>query len=309
MRQALRWLAARPLTHRLLAGYLGLVFRTKRWQWLGTEPIDRWLASGQACVWCFWHNRMAMMAYARRSPRPHHILISPHRDGQLIAAVVARFGIKPIFASSSRRPVEGFRQALAVLERGEMVCITPDGPRGPRMRASAGVIQAARMAGVPIVPLCYASSRRRVIGSWDRFVVPLPFARGIISWGEPIAVPRDADEAAQERLRALLEDRLNAQARALDERLTCPPIEPAPAPVMEAPFKNHTESVPAELRRNRSEAPSPVKVSCARARNTSRSVKCANSTLVRVSLPAMPAVTVQVPSGFRCQPAAVEGEA
>jgi lysophospholipid acyltransferase (LPLAT)-like uncharacterized protein len=230
MREALRWLAARPLTHRLLAGYLGLVFRTTRWQWLGTEPIDRWLASGQACVWCFWHNRMAMMAYARRSPRPHHILISPHRDGQLIAAVVARFGIKPIFASSSRRPVEGFRQALAVLERGEMVCITPDGPRGPRMRVGLGPIELARLAGVPLVPAAYSTAWRLTFGSWDRFILPLPFGRGIFNGGEPLHVDPDCQGAAREALRAELERRMIAVSIEADRLTGHAPIEPAPSP-------------------------------------------------------------------------------
>jgi lysophospholipid acyltransferase (LPLAT)-like uncharacterized protein len=229
-REALRWLSGRPLTHRLLAGYLRLVFRTTRWEEKGMEPVDRWLASGEAGVWCFWHNRMAMMSHARRSSRPHHILISPHADGQLIAAVVGRFGIRPIFGSTSRNPVEGFRRALSVLARGEMVCITPDGPRGPRMRVGLGPIELARIAGVPLVPGTYSTSRRLTFGSWDRFILPLPFGRGIFVAAEPLRVASDCRGEAREALRAELERRMIAIAAEADRLTGHAPIEPAPLP-------------------------------------------------------------------------------
>jgi lysophospholipid acyltransferase (LPLAT)-like uncharacterized protein len=230
LRPALRWLSGRPFTHRLLAGYLSLVYRTTRWQWIGTEPIDRWVDSGQAGVWCFWHNRMALMAYGRRSPRPHHILISPHRDGQLIAGVVARFGVRPIFASSSRNGVEGFRRALAVLAAGEMICITPDGPRGPRMRVGLGPIELARTAGVPLVPGTYSTAWRLTFGSWDRFIFPLPFGRGVFVGGEPLRVDPDCRGAAREAVRAELERRMIAISAEADRLTGHAPIEPAPQP-------------------------------------------------------------------------------
>ena len=222
--------AARAAAAAVIAAYIRLVRATGRWTTENAEVPERMIAEGRAFIVAFWHGRLLMLTCAWPFAMPMNLVISEHRDGQLISDAVRRFGLRTVAGSTTRGGARVLRQIVRLLKEGASVGITPDGPRGPRMRASAGVIQAARMSGVPIVPLCYASSRRRVIGSWDRFVVPLPFARGIISWGEPIAVPRDADEAAQERLRALLEDRLNAQARALDERLTCPPIEPAPAP-------------------------------------------------------------------------------
>jgi hypothetical protein len=94
------------------------------------------------------------------------------------------------------------------------------------MRASDGVISLARLSGVPVIPATYGASRRKVLGSWDRFVVPLPFSRGVFLWGEPIQVARDADAAAQEAARQELEDRLNALTREADRlcgRETVPP--------------------------------------------------------------------------------------
>jgi lysophospholipid acyltransferase (LPLAT)-like uncharacterized protein len=222
--------AVRRAAAAAIGGYIRLVHRTGRWTVEHGEVVDRLFAERRPFIVAFWHGRLLMLTCAWRYPTPMNLVISEHRDGRLIADAVAGFGLRTVAGSTTRGGARVFRQIVRLLKEGACIGMTPDGPRGPRMRASPGVIQAARIAGVPIVPLCYGAAPRRVIASWDRFVVPLPFGRGIISWGEPIEVPREADEALQESLRRLLEDRLNAQARGLDERLTCPPIEPAPEP-------------------------------------------------------------------------------
>ncbi len=88
----------------------------------------------------------------------------------------------------------------------------------------------ARLARVPILTASYSASRRRVLQSWDRFIVPLPFARGVFVWGEPVTVPADADDAALEAARQALEDRLNAITGEADRRCGWPAIEPAALP-------------------------------------------------------------------------------
>ena len=97
------------------------------------------------------------------------------------------------------------------------------------MRASAGVVSAAKLAGVPILPCAYAVRRRHVLRSWDRFVLALPFTRGVFLWGEPIEVSRTGDERALEASRRLVEDRLNALTREADLLCGATPIEPDPA--------------------------------------------------------------------------------
>jgi lysophospholipid acyltransferase (LPLAT)-like uncharacterized protein len=117
---------------------------------------------------------------------------------------------------------------LKALKAGEVVGITPDGPRGPRMRASDGIVTVARMAGVPVVPVTYAVARRRVLSTWDRFVLPLPFSAGVFAWGPPIEVPRDLDAAGIETVRRRIETELTGLADAADRMCGCPPVEPAP---------------------------------------------------------------------------------
>ena len=116
---------------------------------------------------------------------------------------------------------------IRLLRQGDCISITPDGPHGPRMRASAGVVQAAKIAGVPILPATCAAASCRVVGSWDRLMVPLPFGRRLIAWGKPIEIDRDADDATVEAARAELERQLNDMTRDIETRLGLPAIEPA----------------------------------------------------------------------------------
>jgi lysophospholipid acyltransferase (LPLAT)-like uncharacterized protein len=117
---------------------------------------------------------------------------------------------------------------VRALKRGEYMGITPDGPRGPRMRAAPGATAAARLSGAVLLPVSYSAARRRVLNSWDRFVVPLPFSRGIIRLGTAIEVPRDADEAQLEATRHRLESELISLTTALDTELGVDPVDPAP---------------------------------------------------------------------------------
>ena len=118
----------------------------------------------------------------------------------------------------------GLRAVIRTLKQGDCVGITPDGPRGPRMRAQGGIVTAARAAGVPILPATYSVRRRRVLGTWDRFVVALPFNRGVYVIGAPIEIGDIAPEAA----RLLIEERLTALTHYADRLIGVAPVEPAP---------------------------------------------------------------------------------
>jgi lysophospholipid acyltransferase (LPLAT)-like uncharacterized protein len=200
------------------AGYLRLVHGTTRWRRLGIDEAVRIAtADGRSsAVACFWHGRMLMMPFARTGPFAFSILISGHRDGRLIARTVARLGIDTIVGSSTRGGTAAALDCIERLRRGNaVICITPDGPRGPLMHANPGAVEMARAARVMLVPVSYGVTRRRLLRSWDRFIVPLPFGRGVIMCGEPIEAVALESEAA----RALLEQRLNAITAEAD-RLT-----------------------------------------------------------------------------------------
>lgn len=211
------------------SGYIRLVHASGPWEVVGAHIPAAFWESGRPFILCFWHGRLLMMPYCWRRGRPIHMLISSHPDGQLIARTVGHFGIETVAGSSTRGGAQGMRSLIRLLKRGESVGITPDGPRGPRMRAGLGAVALARLSGAPLVPCSYSTTRRRLARSWDRFVVALPGGRGVIAWGEPIAVPSDADEPALEAARQRLEDALNAITAEADRRAGHVPVAPASA--------------------------------------------------------------------------------
>jgi hypothetical protein len=199
--------------------YVRLVYRTNRWTVENGERPRRLLAGGRPFIGAFWHGRMLMIPMGWQRMAPMHMLISAHRDGRIIADAVAYFGIAAIAGSTRRGGSAALRTMLKKLKDGDCVAITPDGPRGPAMTASAGIVNVARLAQVPIVPITYATSRRRIARTWDRFHIALPFGRGVFLWGEPIEVAADLDETQLEEARRLIEERMVEMVREADRRV------------------------------------------------------------------------------------------
>jgi lysophospholipid acyltransferase (LPLAT)-like uncharacterized protein len=220
--------------------YIRLVYATNRWTIEGGEQPRRLRAEGRGFILAFWHGRLLMIPMAWQRLAPMHMLISAHRDGRIIADAVTYFGVESIAGSTRRGGSLALRTMLKRLEAGDCVGITPDGPRGPAAVASAGVVNLARLAREPIVPVVFATSRRRVLRTWDRFQLALPFGRGIFLWGEPIEVAQDLDAAGIERTRVLVERRMNEMACDADCRVGHGPPVAAPS----APFIAQDQAAP-----------------------------------------------------------------
>ena len=211
----------------LFVRFVRLVFATNRWQTVGREDADAMLGAGQPFIAAFWHGRLMMAPHCWQAEATIHVIISRHRDGENIARAVRHLGVAAIRGSTTRGGTAAIRSSLRLLKKGGYLGITPDGPRGPRMRAQPGIVALARLSGAPIVPITFAVSRRRIAKSWDRFVIALPFGRGVVLWGRPLYVAADADEAALEEARRTLEERLNALTAEADRMVGTEPIEPA----------------------------------------------------------------------------------
>ena len=217
-RAALVWLYAR---------FASLVFATTRWRIHGRDDAEALIRAGQPFICAFWHGRLMLAPHGWPKGTPIHVMISRHRDGENIVRATRHLGVVPIRGSGTRGGVAAGRAALRVLKGGGYVAISPDGPRGPRMRVQPGIIALARLSGAPIVPITFGVSRRAVANSWDRFVIALPFSRGVYVWGPPLHVAADADDSARERARIILEERLNALTAEADRMVGVEPIEPA----------------------------------------------------------------------------------
>ena len=212
------------------AAYFRFVYWTSRWERVNLETPAAFIREGRPFIAPFWHGRLAMMPFAWPGGGDLHILISRHRDGALITETMKRFGMKAIRGSSEREAGErdkGGREALQAMLRklkaGAQIGFTPDGPRGPRMRASDGLAALARLSGAAVIPVACAVRRRRILGSWDRMILPLPFTRGVLMWGEPIAVPPGARGEELEKARLTIENAITALTREADIRCGADP--------------------------------------------------------------------------------------
>lgn len=216
---------------RLTALYIRLVYASSRWPSEGREHLEALWRDDRPFIIAFWHGRLLMMPCAWGSDRPLHMLISQHRDGELIARAIHRFGLKTLRGSTARRDKDkgggnALRGLLRALRAGESVGITPDGPKGPRMRASTGIVVLARLANVPIVPVTYSAVRGRLASSWDRFLVPFPLNRGLFLIGVPIPPPAADDDATMEAVRRQVEEALNRLTADADARCRRPAVRP-----------------------------------------------------------------------------------
>ncbi len=209
---------SRRIVSRWGADYIRLVYRTGSWQTIGDEIPRAYWDAGQPFIIAFWHGRLLMPPMAWRHGMAMNMLISERGDGPLIAAIIARFDLGTAWGSSTREGSRAYRTMARALRRNEYAGMTPDGPHGPLMRASPGIVALARLSGAPVVPLSYSASRYVERGAWDRLLVPLPFSRGVFVWGESVSVGRRASEAEQEAARLAIEDRLNAITAEADRR-------------------------------------------------------------------------------------------
>ena len=211
----------------LIAQLIHWTGKSIRWETVRPEIAERMLRTTEPRIGVFWHNRIMLMTHLWHGESPLAMLQSPHPDGRLIARAINRLGFLTIWGSSSKGKggAAGLRNIVKALKDGVVIGVTPDGPRGPRMRMEPGVIVAARMSGAAIVPLAWNVSHRKLLGTWDRMIFARPFSRGVWVWGEPIHIPKDGDI---EEWRQKVEDSLNAVSAEADRHFGHTPIEPAP---------------------------------------------------------------------------------
>ena len=209
--RALGWAAA--LFLRALAA-------TWRYAVEGPDPLT---PGHPPVVAAFWHRNVLVACWAYRA-RGFGVAVSRSRDGDRIAALLRALGYgETPRGSSSRGGPAALRDLVAQVEAGSTVSIQPDGPQGPAREAKVGVVTLARLTGRPVTPVVFSASPALRFRSWDGTLLPLPFARVVCRYADPIEVPADADEEEEERCRLRLEQAMNAETEALDERLGLEP--------------------------------------------------------------------------------------
>jgi len=173
-----------------------------------SELLDAFEKNERVLV-AFWHAQLGMIQAGYRGRAVGIcIQVSRHGDGEIIARATRAYGIRAARGSASRGGIGSAREMIEAYREGYDLAIAVDGPRGPRQRAKPGAIRLAQVTGARLFPVACAPRRGHVFGSWDRFVLPLPFTRVYYTGGAPLAVARDADESTLESTRARLEQDL-----------------------------------------------------------------------------------------------------
>ncbi len=196
----------------LIAGIIRAIGVTLRFSVIEDKAgITDGSLGGTAKIWAFWHDRVFTMplVYERYfSERQGAVLTSPSGDGELIARVLARFGVGAIRGSSSRRGAQALRELTGLIKFGGDVVVTPDGPRGPRHVLQPGLLKLAQLTSTQIIPIRLEYSAAWHLKSWDRFAIPRPFSSVSIFFGEPLEIPRKLDDLGTQEITQRLESSL-----------------------------------------------------------------------------------------------------
>ena len=200
------------LGHYLLRA-LGL---TWRFRITNGEVVTTLRSQHRPFIFAFWHGQMLPLLWRHRGEGVA-IVISSHRDGEIVAGVAERLGLRTIRGSSTRGAARALLGVVRELEAGAEVAITPDGPRGPARRFASGALVAAQRVGAPIVGIGVTANRAWFLRSWDRFMIPKPFSRVRVAYSAPTKVmaasAREAEDEAS-RFESLLADMIAIAERA-----------------------------------------------------------------------------------------------
>lgn len=158
-------------------------------------------------IFVFWHNRLIAHTWHYRHCEVT-ALISQSKDGEYIARAAGMLGHRAVRGSTTRGSKKAIGEMVELLKQNRNLTITPDGPQGPMYKLQAGVVELARLTGATIVPMSYDTSRKVRFKSWDRFILPLPFAKIKICFGKKIEIPKDIPEGGFEKYRLQVENAL-----------------------------------------------------------------------------------------------------
>lgn len=212
----------------LIWALINLLWKTCRIQAvIGEEHLQKLLDENKPVIPCYWHQQQLFAvrylldtADARPAFKLGY-LISPSSDGDIASKMFSGQGVKIIRGSATRGGAQALREIYQIIrQEGVSPIVTPDGPTGPIYQCKPGVAMLAQISRSPLVPIAYAASSAWQLRSWDRFLLPRPFARIVIAVGEPLVVNKDASNDGFQQTCQQVNDRLTNLAETCTQRLT-----------------------------------------------------------------------------------------
>jgi lysophospholipid acyltransferase (LPLAT)-like uncharacterized protein len=199
-----------------------IIGMTQRITYVGLGRARDVLRQHGSGIIAFWHNRILGTTYnyfRLFGDKQIVALISRSRDGEYATRIQEVFGTIPVRGSSNRVNVDAVKKIVREIKAGKNCAITPDGPRGPRYSVQNGALVIATLANAPIIPVCYDCTKKRVLNSWDQFIVPLPFGKMVFVFGNPIFTRDGSRKIAVDQLRVVLKDELDRITAYAEQRI------------------------------------------------------------------------------------------
>lgn len=216
---------------RIAYWYIRFVKATTKWDLRGVETFYDNLEKYGSVIFIAWHGRAPMIPPFWDRRKSLKALVSPHRDGQLIAAMLRRFGIGNIDGSTNENAKSAAVAIMKELKNGTTIAIIPDGPRGPSMTMSLSPVYYAQKAGIPVLGVTYSIKNSSIVEkSWDKMLVPKPFNKGICAVTKPFFIPKDATKEDLEKYRLDIENTLNNLTWEIDKQMQMPYIPKGTTP-------------------------------------------------------------------------------
>ncbi|MBI5416636.1 lysophospholipid acyltransferase family protein [Candidatus Poribacteria bacterium] len=175
---------------------------------IGEEILEGFYKQKKCVIFTFWHDAQLFFVYYYRN-RNIQVLVSESKDGEYISRTINKLGFITIRGSSSKSGIRALLKLVNAMNTGFDAGITPDGPRGPRHILKEGVLLLSQKTGAPIIPISFFSSKMKIFDSWDKFLLPLPFSKGVLIYGKPFIVPETCSSEEFENYKTKVETELN----------------------------------------------------------------------------------------------------
>ena len=192
----------------IAAIYIFLVRITSNIQIINLKIPKNYWDNRKPFILAFWHSQLMMISFTWTNKYKINIIASNHSDGRF-GALVGRFFKLNNIPRSSKNSNASLKIIYKLVKNNEYIGITPDGPRGPKEKVSAGIIKLASSLEIPIIPCGYWSNRNFQLNSWDRFLITLPFSRCYFVWSDPINIEKEIQNNNISEQQIILEERLN----------------------------------------------------------------------------------------------------
>ena len=165
-------------------------FKSVNWKCLDLNTKNDIFSKNNSFIFCTWHNRLYCGPYFLPKHLTINALQSLHSDGMMTDVLFRLIKMKIIYGSSKKKGISAFLKMVKCIQDGESIAITPDGPKGPKGIIKDGLIKLAQTTGTPIVPIIWYTKKYQLLNSWDNFIIPFPFSKGVYIFGKPIYVER-----------------------------------------------------------------------------------------------------------------------